>query len=259
VNILNIDFERLYKEQKQNSSFKPKTKEEWNSKAEDLNSVVKNDSYINELLKLIDTSGCESLLDVGCGVGTVCINLKDSINSIIAIDYAANMLKKLEERIEEENARNITPKLLSWDDSWEDLPMFDLVVASRSMQVSSMRDALEKLNQKAKKRVYLTTKVGGSFLPQEIMDLLDKNITPNPDYIYIVNILYSMGINPALNYIELEDYRLSIEDEDRFVGSVEWSVGELSLSEKERIREFYKNRIHTLKQTIKWAVISWEK
>jgi len=259
MNIKDIDFEGLYVAQKSQSSFKPKTKEEWNSKADDLNSVVKNDLYIETLLKKIDVSECESLLDVGCGAGTVCINLKDSVKSAIAIDYAESMLDRLRQRIGEECASHIEPRLVSWEDSWEDIPPCDVVVASRSMQVADMGVALKKLNDKAKKRVYITTKAGGTFLPREIYGLLDKKVTPNPDYIYIVNILYKMGIDPRLDYIEMDDDMFSKRSEEGFLRSIEWSMGGINEGEKERLREFYATKLKDIKPKIKWALISWEK
>lgn len=259
TNLLQIDFNTLYKEQKAASSFKPKSKEEWNGKAADMDSVVKNDVYIDELLKHIDTKKCHSLLDVGCGAGTVCINLRDAFKKITAIDYSEAMIEKLKERIKNEKAKNIMPMLKAWEDDWSELGQFDVVVASRSMQVGDMREALEKLNAIAKKRVYITTKVGGSFLPPEISSLLDNKIMPNPDYIYIVNILYAMGINPKLDYIELKDNRLPLKTEEGFLNSVRWSIGELSENEEDNIREFYRSGAQTLKPKIKWALISWNK
>lgn len=259
MNILSIDFNKLYKEQKDTSSFKPKTKEEWDSKATDMNSVVEGDSYIDRLMEIMDFSECQSLLDVGCGAGTVSINSKDKVKDIIAFDYSDEMIKKLQERIEHGGITNIKPLVHSWEESWESLPMCDMVVASRSMQVGDMKEALLKLDSKAKKRVYLTTKVGGSFLPKEIMELLQKDIKPNPDYIYIINILYSLGINPTLEYIELKSDRISKKSKERFLASIKWSIGELSQSEIEALEKFYETKIDTLNPNIKWAVISWSK
>ncbi|MFP4485466.1 MAG: class I SAM-dependent methyltransferase [Campylobacterales bacterium] len=259
MNILDIDFNKLYIEQKSKSSFKPKTKKEWDSKASDMNSVVDGDSYIEKLMKIIDFSECKTLLDVGCGAGTVSINAKNLLESITAFDYSEEMIKKLKQRCQNGNISNITPLLHSWEQSWDSLPMCDIVVASRSMQVANMKEALLKLDSKAKKRVYLTTKVGGSFLPKEIMQLLQKEIEPNPDYIYIINILYTLGINPSLEYIELKSDRISKKSKDRFIDSIKWSIGELNEIELERLEEFYENKIDSLNPNIKWAVISWNK
>ena len=37
------------------------------------------------------------------------------------------------------------------------------------MEVKDIKKALKKLNEKANKRVYITTKVGGSFIDKEIL------------------------------------------------------------------------------------------
>ena len=65
LNILDIDFNRLYKEQKQSSDFKPKTKEEWDAKAGDLNKRIHQSIYNEQFLSAVNTANCETLLDVG--------------------------------------------------------------------------------------------------------------------------------------------------------------------------------------------------
>ena len=67
MNILDIDFNALYKEQKEITTFKPKTKEDWNAKAKDMDSRIHQSIYNEEFLSRVDTKGVRAywMSDVG--------------------------------------------------------------------------------------------------------------------------------------------------------------------------------------------------
>ena len=79
MNILDIDFNALYKEQKQITTFKPKTKADWNAKAKDMDSRIHQSIYNEEFLSRVDTKECSTLLDVGCGPGNLALRFASQI------------------------------------------------------------------------------------------------------------------------------------------------------------------------------------
>lgn len=261
MNYKDIDFNALYIKQKQNSTFKLKDQKEWNKKATSMNKKIHKSIYNDELISKMDFSGCESLLDVGCGVGNVAMKLAQKVSSIFALDYSNVMLELLNENIKAQNIQNITPINASWEDDWKEIPRADIVLASRSMEVSNMKEALEKINEKANKRVYITYKVGGSFVDKKVLKAMGKEIFDKPDYIYVLNILYGMGINPTLSYLKSEGRREQYDTKENFIKSVEWSLDTLNDSEREKLSLYYdslgENRPND-DQYNYWALMSWE-
>ncbi len=262
MNINDIDFNKLYMEQKRSTTFQPKSKKEWDKKAVHISDRIHKSIYNEELINIIDTKDCKSMLDVGCGVGNISLLLSNRLEKIYALDFSTVMLENLKKEMQKRDITNITPINLSWEDEWDSVPNCDIVLASRSMEVANMKDALEKINDKANKRVYLTYKVGGSFLNDDILNYIGKKINKKPDYIYTVNILYQMGINPTINYIKSEGKSNQYENENAFIQSILWSVGELNDKQMSLLKEYYKKFIKNAKEQkdyLCWAVISWHK
>lgn len=257
-----IDFNKLYMKQKQDSTFKMKSQDAWDKKAPSMNKRVHNSIYNDEFLSIINLKKCESLLDVGCGVGNLSLKLALKLKSVNSLDYSSGMLDILKQNANNQNLHNITTIKKSWYDSWEEIPKCDIVIASRSMEVVDMKEALEKLDNQASKRVYLSYKVGGSFLSDEILEVMQREVIKKPDYIYVVNILYSMGINASVNFVRSEGRNTVYTSEEDFIKSVSWSIGDISKNEEQRLIKYYDEKIKDKEESIdyvKWAVISWEK
>ncbi len=261
-NIQNIDFAALYREQKSRTDFKPKAVADWDKRAPQMRTRLMQSIYNDAFLERVDLSGCESLLDVGCGPGNLALPLAGRLKAVHALDFSSQMLQALRENAQECGADNVTTHQLSWEDAWADVPRCDVVVASRSMEVADMQTALLKLHHHAKKRVYLTYKLGGSFVEPEILEALGRTITPKPDYIYIVNILYNLGIYARIDFLPSEGKGLNWASEEEFIQSVRWSLGELSSEEIERLRAHYQQRARMQAlgdRPVNWVLMSWEK
>lgn len=256
-----IDFNALYIKQKESTTFKMKSQAAWDKKAASMNQRVHNSIYNDELLALVKSDDSKSLLDVGCGVGNLSLKLAQNLENVYALDYSPEMLKILAQNAVDENLENITTFCSSWYDDWFDIPRADIVIASRSLEVKDMKTALEKLHSKALKRVYLSYKVGGTFVSQEILDAMQREVIKKPDYIYVLNILYSMGINASVNFVRSEGRSQVYKDCDHFIESIVWSLGEITQEERLCLKNYYetnvKNSISDI-EFVKWAVISWE-
>lgn len=259
MNILNVDFNELYIEQKQLSDFKPKTREEWDAKAEDLNKRIHQSIYNEQFLSCVNTSDANTLLDVGCGPGNLALRFARKLETVYAMDYSSQMLRILSENAASKKIENIKTFAMSWEDEWACLPKADIVIASRSMEVSDMKRALIKLDAQALKKVYLTYKVGGSFLDMELLDFIGKEIIPKPDYIYILNILYSLGINAQVSFLESENNDLNIKTYEGLQKRIEWSLGELTEEQTSRLKRYFDEGKKPKQSKIGWALISWEK
>ena len=257
-----IDFNKLYMEQKEATTFKQKSKEAWDIKADSMNKRVHKSIYNEQFLKFLNLEKIDTLLDIGCGVGNISLKLAPKLSKVYCLDYSTKMLELLNENAKKQNINNITTINKSWYDSWDDISNADLVIASRSMEVKNMKEALEKLNNKANKKVVISYKVGGSFVSDEILDVLQKDIIKKPDYIYVLNILYNMGINASLNFVQSEGRGTIYTSKEKFIESVSWSIGSLRSDEIKKLEIYYDNLDENKKfkeDFVSWAIISWDK
>jgi len=262
-NIEEIDFNALYKKQRQESFFKPKNRDDWNKKASDFNAKSSGSVYNDEFARRVFVEKENTVLDVGCGTGNLSLYFAKKAKLVHAMDFSPAMLELLEKNAKKSGLTNIQSYELSWEDEWDILPEADIVIASRSMEVNDMREALLKLNKKARKRVYITYKVGGSFVDPKSLGVIKKEISPKPDYIYIVNILYQLGITAKVDFIESEGRGAFLNSADDYVNSIMWSIGDLSESEKKLLKEYYdsldEDEKKYLNEANRWAFIHWEK
>jgi SAM-dependent methyltransferase len=261
TNLDNLDFSELYKKQKELSTFKGKSSNDWDKRANSMNVNVHKSIYTKSFIEQIDFTNSSSLLDVGCGPGTICLAIASKMQEIYALDYSLGMLDCVKSNCKERNINNVNTIHKSWEDNWDDIPNADIVVASRSMEVDNIKDALLKLNSKANKRVYLTTKVGGTFIDSEILNQLSREVFPRPDYIYLVNILHSMGIYAKVDFVKSENTKFESSTDEEFIEKVAWSLGELTKDEQLILKEYF-NKTYKYKELddyMQWALISWEK
>jgi SAM-dependent methyltransferase len=220
---------------------------------------VQKSAYVDDFISRMTLTGDETVLDIGCGPGTLAIPLAKKVKHVVAIDFSRNMLDELETYAEREGVTNITTYHIGWEDDWSALPAIDIAVASRSMEVGDMNHALEKMSKIAKKACYLTYKVGGSYVDMEIIDYIGKKIVMKPDYWYIPLILYTQGHLAKVDYIETTGSIKSQNEED-FIGTISWSLNGLSEQEEAKAREYY--HTHVVGQNLhpkpfNWAFISW--
>lgn len=106
-----------------------------------------------------------------------------------------------------------------WEEHWDDLPQCDIAVASRSTLVADMRQAMTKLNNQARLRVYTTHLVSSSFVSPTIQRALGREVIELPNYIYALNVLYQMGIHAHVDFIRGPNCQ-----QDNSTGRVFWKT-----------------------------------
>ncbi|MDD4330372.1 MAG: methyltransferase domain-containing protein [Aliarcobacter sp.] len=261
TNLEKLDFAKLYIQQMEHSTFKSKSSSDWDKRAKNMSINLQNSIYTKEFVEKIDFNDAKSLLDIGCGTGTIALNVASKLEVVYALDYSPLMLECVENTCKNNDILNVKTIHKSWYENWDDVPNADIVVASRSMEVKDIKEAILKLNSKANKRVYLTTKVGGSFIDKEILNQLKREIYPRPDYIYLLNVLHSMGIYAKVDFIKSENNKFNSFSANEFVERVSWSLGELSLGEIETLKNYFETiyKFQEKPNYIDWAFISWEK
>lgn len=202
--ISDIDFAAMYRRHVKLSGRTATSAGDWDARAKNLSGNVPDDGsgYTREFIRRMDLSGANTLLDIGCGPGTIALAAAGQLGHVVALDYSPVMLECLRDRARTLGLGNVETCLRSWEDDWSDVPECDIVVASRSSMVSDMAQALAKMTGHARQRCYMTHRAANA---SEAGGGVPVPGRPHafPDYIYIVNILYGMGLNPRLDYIEL--------------------------------------------------------
>lgn len=259
--ILDVDFGLLYRRHFAASGDRSKPPEAWDARAAELSRELDGSPYVEELLRLVDLTGCRTLLDVGCGPGAVALALAPRLERVYGLDYSRGMLDAMEGHAAARGLANVEPILRAWEEPWDDVPACDLVLASRSTLVRDLEDALARLDAKARRRVCLTSLVGGRFVRADVLEALGRERPAYPDYIYVVNLLHRMGRHPRLDYIRAGRRPDEKQGVDQLVRRVEFSLGSLSDEERQRLEAWYREdpgRAERGREPYRWAFVSWE-
>lgn len=261
---LDIDFNARYREQLRESSYRPKTSEEWDERAAARGRRGPDSDYTEAFLSRVDFSGVRTALDIGCGTGNLAIPLAKRLRRVDALDFSAGMLRQLEENRRAAGVDNLRVHALSWTDSWEAVPVADLVICSRALGVEDLRGALEKMTRWARRRCYATLHAAGDFLGDDVRAALGREVVPRPGYIYAVNMLYQMGFPARVDFLKSTG-GMTYADAGQFLEAVRWRIGELSAADERRLRRFFGALPQTgdgrrrYRHEFVWALLSWEK
>ena len=254
-----LDVAALYRAHWERTRRREKTAADWDGRAAAMSRGIFSGAYVDGFVSRMDLSGCRTLLDVGCGPGTIALTVAPRLEHVYGLDYSAAMLAELERNAAERGIANASTILRAWEDDWADVPSCDVVVASRSTQVADLEAALRRLRSRARRRVYLTHLAGGRFLDDDLLRALGRDDEPLPDYLYAVALLHRQGVHPRVDYIDAESRLRGVRDFDDCRRKVEWALGELSPEEAERLRSYYDANAPRLgRRPMRWAFVSWE-
>lgn len=163
--------------------------------------------YAQAFLELTGIRAGETVLDMGCGAGSLAIPLAHAGHRVIAVDFSPRMLAVLDETARECGLFDrIDPVQLAWDDDWRlagiEPKSVDVALASRSIATADLKAALGKLTAAARRRCAITLIAGASpRYDEHIMNAIGASVTRSGDYVYAFNILIGMGLTPEVRYI----------------------------------------------------------
>ena len=204
--LLDIDWGLIWRDSRKKRSCRNKGRKDWDRKAPSFARRNMRSSYIERLLAFIAPVPEDTVLDVGCGPGTLAVPLAARSRLVTAIDYSAGMLEELKAEAGRQSLSNIVPVQASWEDDWQKIGIapHDIAVASRSLSVDDLEAALVKLDKWALKKVVITDRVGAGPFDPDVFAAIGRPFDPGPDYILTVNMLYSMGISARVDFIPAE-------------------------------------------------------
>jgi len=245
-----------------------RTPEFWDQRASSFTEHDKGSGYADAFMKIIEMKSDWTVLDVGSAIGTLAIPLAGKAESITALDFSGKMLELLRQRCKDSGIDNIRTVHGRWEDDWNSLGIMrhDVVIASRSMPLGSARTAVAKLNEYARKRVYVVVAAGEGPRDGRIYAAIGRELNPPSHYGEINLLLAQQGLSAGNAFISYEDTS-SYENHDQAFESLKRSIPEISAQEEEKLKSFLRQnlvrkdgrwKLYPVRE-IRWAVIWWDK
>lgn len=264
-----LNWHKLWQNARAKKSWTVKGPADWDKKAASFAKRNSDSPFVDLVLDRIPLDSETTVLDGGSGPGTLALPLSSKVKSVTAIDYSLGMLQVLNSRAREQNANNIHTILGSWEDDWDAMLIkkHDICIACRSLSVDNLQKALAKLNDYAKRSVFVVDRISPTPFDTGAFTAIDRPFRSGPDYIYTINTLYSMDIHPCVDIISLQK-TVSFSSMDEALESYRWMFKDLTRKEERKLKEYIQNNSTTDKKgklivkrpyPSRWALISWNK
>lgn len=187
----------------------------------------RTDSTLNELPLTSESR----VLDIGSGPGRLAIPIAKKVSHVTAVEPATGMMDILKENMKQQRIDNIS----CVDKRWEDIDIdsdldapYDLVIASFSLGMPDIREAIQKMERASSKYVYLYWFAGSTPWEKHSITLwpalYGTNYVPGPKCDVLYNVLYNMGIYPDMHVFSMNytNYFSSVDEamdfyRDRYV------------------------------------------
>ncbi|MBN1626666.1 MAG: methyltransferase domain-containing protein [Deltaproteobacteria bacterium] len=239
----------------------------WDKRAASFVDHAGKTAYPDAFLKIMEPRSDWTVIDMGCGGGTLALPLAARVKKITAVDYSDRMLEMLGSEAQRRGINNINTIKAGWDDDWAEMNigLHDVAIASRSLSVDDVHGAIMKLKNVARKRVYISTIVGDGPYDRRIFDAIGRELIPSVDYIYVYNLLYEMGIHAGISFIPEESARI-FDDFGSAGDYFKWMLNEMTLEEEYNLDQYLRKNmiikggksVIEYKKSFKWAVIWWD-
>jgi SAM-dependent methyltransferase len=181
--------------------------EMWDKRAEEFNRSTRGRSErTDRQVASLKLDPDYTVLDVGAGTGRLSVPIAKIVNQVTAVDQSRGMLGYLEENMAGEGLSNYKAIQKRWEDVeiGVDIEPHDVVIASHSLGMFDLQEALAKMDAAAKRRVYIFTAAGKWFFDDMEEELWERVYDRPPrrgrgggfrsDYMLLYNILHDMGI-----------------------------------------------------------------
>jgi cyclopropane fatty-acyl-phospholipid synthase-like methyltransferase len=183
------------------------------------------------------------VLDIGAGPGTLSVPLAARVARVTAIEPAAGMAEVMGEYAAKEGVSNLSIVQKRWEDvdikTDLDGP-YDVVIARHSLGMPNIRDAIKSMCEVSLGGIYLFWFAGTTGWEQVMIDLWPKlhgreyHSGPKADVLY--NVLYSMGIVPNMETVQME-YTRRFSDIDAAVNEFREQYMITSSAQEETLRQ----------------------
>lgn len=264
-----LDWDNLWRNARQEKSWRSRGAEDWDKKASSFSTRNQSSPFVSLVLSRLPLDNSLTVLDVGSGPGTLALPIAAKVKSVTALDYSQGMLSTLDELAARSGIKNIRTVQCGWEDDWTAFAIgqHDIAIASRSLGVIDLRGALQRLEQSASRYVFIVDRISPTPFDPKAFTAIGRPFNSGPDYIYIINILYSMGIHPHVDILRL-DTTNRFSDLNEAYRSYSWMFKDLSTKEELLLRQYLEEKSRpsdngqiSIPREVppQWAFIWWEK
>lgn len=192
-----------------------------NAERYDKNAKSEYDDRVRTTIASLEITPDLRVLDIGAGPGTLAIPLAPVVREVTAVEPGAGMVEILNRQAQRTGIRNITCVQKRWEDvnlSQDLKAPYDVVIASLSLTMYDIREALTKMDTVASGSVHLFWFVDMPFWERMYADLWEPlhgmPYHPGPKADCLFGVLYQMGIYADVTMLQLsKEYRFGKRDE----------------------------------------------
>ncbi|MDR2203568.1 MAG: class I SAM-dependent methyltransferase [Nitrososphaerota archaeon] len=181
----------------------------------EVNTIDENLAHWNQLTKKqlgqLSLTSKTTVLDIGAGTGRITLPVAKQVKHVTALEPSKKLLTILKEKAKQQQISNICYVNQSLD-QLNVTGLYDIVIASFSLFMLDIKNALLKINSLASHQVFLFLSAS-PWVDIELQQKLYGTVALWSDFIFIYNILYDAGI---LANVKFSDYELrhSFDDID---------------------------------------------
>lgn len=227
------------------------SEEMWDKRAKEFNRYTREKSdRTEEQVASFRLDPEWSVLDVGAGTGRLSVPIAKVVKEVTAVDPSGGMLDCLRENVAKERLANVTCLQKRWEEVQlgVEIEPHDVVIASHSLGMFDLEEAVAKMDAAARRYVYILTAAGKWFFDDLEEELWEREFDGHhrrggwrSDYMLLYNILHDMGIYAN---VEIRD----VEHVQRYE-SLEEAVGrwremrDIPEEKEDDLREYLSNKL----------------
>jgi len=192
-----------------------------NAERYDANAHSEYDDRVQRTISSLPLSRNARVLDIGAGPGVLAIPLAPLVRDVTAVEPGAGMIEVLKKHADKSGIRNIACVQKTWEeiDPARDLsPPYDIVIASLSLTMHDIREALAKMDSACSGSVHLFWFADMPFWERMYADLWmplhGTSYYSGPKADCLFGVLYQMGIYPDVTMMPMgKEYRFGSREE----------------------------------------------
>lgn len=194
----------------------------------------------DRMMKFINSD--TTILDVGAGSGAYTIPFLKIAKEVTVVEPSKGQINRLLRRSKSEGIDGVHIIKKRWEDVCEaELDNYDVVNAAHCFHMPDIQATLQTMLNVTKRVLFLV-----AFSDSNLMDVYQMIVgkhDPGPDYIYLYNVLYQMGIHANVEIFTNE----FLCPWDVIAGILRWEYG-ISHETEERVLEHLKQTDRVLEE-----------
>jgi 2-polyprenyl-3-methyl-5-hydroxy-6-metoxy-1,4-benzoquinol methylase len=131
----NLDWNAAWQEARKRKKHDRSDKRHWNKRAPSFAQHARKSTYPSDFIRLMRPLPEWSVLDVGCGAGTLALPLAGVVRQVTAIDFSDAMIALLNAHCVKHGILNVHAEVVGWEDDWDRAGIGENDVASSPLSL----------------------------------------------------------------------------------------------------------------------------